>query len=48
MRSSDFFNCFVAISLAYDMNSLGYKNSWYDVEDDPLDGKEIDVSWSIP
>ena len=48
MEVDDFVECFEEIQQAQDLSSDGYKNSWYDVDDDPVEGMPREFTIEIP
>ena len=48
MDIADVADCFQSLDYAADLTSLGYRNSWYDVEDDPIWGVQRTFTFEIP
>ena len=48
MEMPDVMDCFEDIVQAHDYTDQGYKNTWYDVDNDPIAGQQREFTIEIP
>ena len=48
MEMEDVVICFSGLDYALNLNKQGFKNTWYDVDNDPVEGERRQFSFVIP
>lgn len=48
MNIGDVVSCFEGVDYSLDFTKVGYRHSWYDVDDDPIEGARRTFTFTVP